>query len=103
MCSLIKDPTLVSVLGAAVVALASLVGVGIRAILTGRLVTKPVLDRAYAESDKWERAYITSQETLREVVQQGNAEVGTRMDANTEGLRTMGSILDAFVARGQPR
>lgn len=98
-----KEPTLVVALWAAVAALAGLVGLGLRAILTGKLVPKSTLDRAYAESDKWEQAWHLSQETLRETVQQGMHDLGGRMDANTEGLRLVERFMEALPARGRTR
>lgn len=90
-----KEPTLLWALWVSLGAMASLVGLGIRAILKGDLVAKAVLDRAHAEGDKWENAWMLSQQTM--------GEFGGRLDANTEALRLHEQLLTALATRGPTR
>lgn len=90
-----KDPTLLYVLWAAVLAMTALVGAGVRAILTGRLVPRSAVEDVRADRDKWELAWQNSQATI-------TAFEG-RLDANTEALKLMERLMDALVARGPAR
>lgn len=90
-----KDPTLVSALAAAVVALAGLLGAVVRALLTGGLVPRSAVDDIRADRDKWETAWKLSQEAREE-------ESG-RLDANTEALRLVEKVIEPITSKGRVR
>lgn len=90
-----KDPTLLTVLWSVIAALASIVGLTVRSILTGRLVPRSAVEDIRADREKWETAWHLSQQTM--------TEFAARVDANTEALRLVERILDALVARGPAR
>lgn len=90
-----KDPTLVWALWISLGALASLVGFGIRAILTGQLVPRNAVDDIRADRDKWEAAWKLSQETM--------SEFDGRLDANTEAIRLAAQLVEALATKGTAR
>lgn len=90
-----KDPTLLTVLWAVIVALAGIVGVTVRSILTGRLVPRSALDDARADRDKWETACQTKELVI--------SEFAGRLEANSEAMRLNTALLEALVARGPVR
>lgn len=90
-----KDPTLVWALWISLGALASLVGFGIRAILTGQLVPRSAVEDIRADRDKWEKAWQLSQETM--------SEFDGRLDANTEAIRLAAQLVEALATKGTAR
>lgn len=90
-----KEPTLIYVLWVGLGATFGVIGLGLRAIIKGDLVPKSTLDRAYAESDKWQAAWHTSQKTM--------GEFSGRLDANTESLGFMRQLVEALAAKGPVR
>lgn len=87
-----KDPTLLWALWATTVALAGLIGAGLRAILTGKLVPRTALDDAYRDRDKWE--------TAANLKDQAITEFRGRLDANTEALELVLQLTEALATKG---
>lgn len=79
------------VAGSIITALVGVVAFGVRAIIKGDLVARKVLEDAEERADKWEAAWDTSQETIKDF--------GGRIDAVTEGLRTIEKVLTSLTDR----
>lgn len=82
------------VAGSVITALVGVVAFGVRAILKGDLVPRKVAEDADDRADKWEAAWVASQETIKDF--------GGRIDAVTEGLRTIEQALTSLTSR-KPR
>lgn len=67
--------------GSVITALVGVVAFGLRALIRGDLVPRKVLEDVEERADKWEAAWAQSQETIKDL--------GGRIDAVTEGLRTI--------------
>lgn len=76
------------VAGSIITALVGVVAFGVRAIIRGDLVARKVLEDAEERADKWEAAWDQSQETIKDF--------GGRIDAVTEGLRTIEKALTSL-------
>jgi hypothetical protein len=84
-------PWLLGVAGSVITALIGTVAYGIRAIIKGDLVPRKVVDDIEERADKWEASFDRSQNTL--------GDFGGRLDAVTEGLRTIEKALTAVTSR----
>jgi hypothetical protein len=73
------------VAGSVISVLFTTVAFGVRALIRGDLVPRKVLQDSEDRADKWEAAWDASQETIRDF--------GGRIDAVTEGLRTIEKAL----------
>jgi hypothetical protein len=67
----------------------------VTAFLRGSIVTRRQYEDVIAQRDKWEQAWVRSQETL--------ATLGTHVDANTEMQRTVERMLSSLMARDRER
>lgn len=83
-------PWLLGVAGSIITALIGVVGVGIRAILRGDLVPRKVVEDIEERADKWENSWNDSQATYKDLT--------GRLDAVTEGLRTIEKALTAVTS-----
>lgn len=85
------------VAGSVITALVGVVAFGVRALIRGDLVPRKVLQDAEDRADKWETAWDNSQETIKDF--------GGRIDAVTEGLRTIEKALTSLTDRAtrEPR
>lgn len=86
-------PTLLA--GGLVLGLLGIVGVGVRAILTGKLVPESVLKREADRADKWEAACHKSEERL-------DAFEG-RLNSLTEGTELTAQLLQSLMERARRR
>lgn len=79
------------VAGSIITALVGVVAFGVRALIKGDLVPRKVLQDAEERADKWESAWDSSQETIKDF--------GGRIDAVTEGLRTIEKALTSVTSQ----
>lgn len=63
----------------------------VTAFLRGAIVTRRQYEDVIAQRDKWEEAWIRSQDTL--------AALGTHIDANTEMQRTVERMMSSLMSR----
>jgi hypothetical protein len=79
------------VAGSIITALVGVVAFGVRALIRGDLVPRKVLQDTEERADKWEAAWDASQQTIKDF--------GGRIDAVTEGLRTIERALTSVTSQ----
>jgi hypothetical protein len=79
------------VAGSIITALVGIVAFGIRALIRGDLVPRKVLQDSEDRADKWEAAWDSSQETIKDF--------GVRLDSVTEGMRTIEKALTSVTSQ----
>jgi len=62
-------------------------------VLTGRVVTRKVFEDMRDQRDVWQKAWKEQQQTI--------IDIGARVDAQTEAMRTMERVLTSITSRGR--